>query len=207
MLVVVDNSKDVAVCTPKLIELVATLVRSDCDVVVVKTLQHARELVKAHKGHVEGIIFGGGPLLLSGAVKLKNYSKNVLLAVGLQHVPQLHICFGAQVLASLYGGIVDLMSSENEGWKQCVRTTRRSRIMSDIPTRFSCFVAHHDAITLVPVGFEVVARGPHDEIQALELDDPEHNRYFAAVQFHPEASTGAGQQVLVNFLTICGVSV
>lgn len=204
MLVLVDNSqqREDARFTPKLIKLIKYMV--SCDVLIVKTLQDAREAVIFHADHVRGIIFGGGPLLLSGAVKMNDYSKNVLLTVEFPHIPQLHICFGAQVLASVFGGVVEAMQSGgNRGWKQCTVTNMRSRLLRGLPREFSCCTAHHDVIADAPVNFHVVARGPNGEIQAIERDDEENSCYLAGVQFHPEASKKTGHTILRNFLDKC----
>ncbi len=97
---IVDNSKDLdtAQMTPLLIEFLRGL---DKDVCVIRETQ---EFCKLDLEKLEGIILSGGPLLLSKPTDLFQYSKNIVALVEGHDIPVLGICFGFQVMASVYGG-------------------------------------------------------------------------------------------------------
>ena len=109
MILVVDNSKDLSTAqmTPKLIDF---LVRnSRVPIVVASNQDQVRTCLSIFR--ITGAIMSGGPLLLTERTRVDQYSQNimVLLHAERHRLPVLGICFGMQVMAAAYGGVVTSM--------------------------------------------------------------------------------------------------
>jgi len=111
-------------------------------------------------------------------------------------VPVLGICYGAQLMASRLGGVVERTGSGEYGRTE-LEVLARSGLFRSSPERQSVWMSHGDAIVEAPPGFEVSARSDGSPAAAME----DGARRLAAVQFHPEvAHTERGQELLKRFL-------
>ncbi|MBQ3847748.1 MAG: glutamine-hydrolyzing GMP synthase [Clostridia bacterium] len=143
-----------------------------------------------------GIVFTGGP----NSVYAQNAPSTdpEILSLG---IPLLGICYGAQLIAHLSGGIVKSAESSSEYGKTTVFTSR-SPLFEGIPAESICWMSHTDFISELPEGFKTIARTDKCPVAAMSED----NRKIYAVQFHPEVThTEYGREVLKNFLfNVCG---
>ena len=99
-------------------------------------------------------------------------------------VPVLGVCLGAQVLATVAGGVTRRAVRSEIGWHQ-IRLTRAGAsdpVIGVLPERFEAFEWHHDEF-LLPAAAVSLARNTTC-LQAFRLRD----RPAWGVQFHPEAT-------------------
>ncbi len=148
----------------------------------------------------KGIIFSGGPasVYAPGAPTIEKE----VFELG---IPILGICYGLQLMAHLLGGKVKPGFKKEYGpavLKSKIKN-QRSKILKDLPEEFSVWMSHGDEVVKVPSGFETMAVTetiPHAMIE-------NKNKKIFGIQFHPEViHTQFGQQLLENFLKICGIA-
>jgi len=122
--------------------------------------------------------------------------------------PVLGICLGMQLLAEfssegnvatlgIIPGTIDPMSAENVrlphmGWNT-ITANDGHPLFKDIPDNSYFYFVHSYALT---VGSDTIATSVHGQpfTAAVNRDN------FYGVQFHPERSSAAGQQLIKNFL-------
>ena len=143
-----------------------------------------------------GIIFTGGPNSVYDP-KSPHYDPEIL-NLG---IPVLGICYGAQLMAYMAGGVVSSAEKSSEYGKTIFRA-KASRLFKDVPEESQCWMSHTDFISQVPEGFTTTATTDKCPCAAMEDD----SRKLYSVQFHPEVTHCIyGNQILHNFLfDICG---
>ena len=143
----------------------------------------------------KGIIFTGGPQ----SVYAKNSPKcdKKITELG---IPVLGICYGAQLLACLYGGKVSPASHAGE-YGKVEFTHGDDALFKDVPELSVCWMSHTDSITALPECFTATARTANCPVAAMS-----NGKNIYAVQFHPEVThTEYGKKILGNFLFgVCG---
>lgn len=102
-------------------------------------------------------------------------------------LPHLGVCYGHQVLAEVLGGTVGSMDTFEIGYHE-VRRVGESRLLGDLPERFTVFTTHGDAVTELPPGARPIAENDYSN-HGFELD-----RVFT-VQFHPEYDMRTAEEV------------
>ena len=140
----------------------------------------------------KGIIFTGGP----NSVYLESsphYTPDIL-DLG---VPVLGICYGAQLMAYMRGGVISHAPSSEYGRIEMTVSRPDSLLFKDIPEKSICWMSHTDYISEAPEGFAVSASTADCPCAAME--NKAEGLY--AVQFHPEVThTEYGIKLLNNFL-------
>ena len=144
----------------------------------------------------QGIIFTGGPNSVYDE-RSPHYDP-AILNLG---IPILGICYGAQLMAYMAGGVVNSAASSSEYGKTEVFTDH-SVLFRGFSNHSICWMSHTDYISQVPEGFRVIARTGKCPCAAMA----DERRKLYAVQFHPEVThTQFGKQILYNFLFgVCG---
>jgi len=111
-------------------------------------------------------------------------------------VPVLGICYGAQLMASRLGGVVE-RTGRGEYGRTEVEVCSSAGLFRALPESVSVWMSHADAIVAAPPGFVVAARSSGSPVAAME----DAERRLAAVQFHPEVvHSERGQEILKRFL-------
>ncbi|SHE36414.1 GMP synthase (glutamine-hydrolyzing) [Ferrithrix thermotolerans DSM 19514] len=113
-------------------------------------------------------------------------------------VPILGICYGAQLLARDLGGEV-VRNGVGEYGRTGIRRSlaSTSTLFSSLPTEFSVWMSHFDAITQAPVGATPTSSTAVSKVASFE----DAVKKIAGVQFHPEVTHSEfGKEVLSNFL-------
>lgn len=138
------------------------------------------------------IIISGNPALIcdSGTDFLHDF--DVLRTLEL---PILGICFGHQVIGMLYGAEVTMGKEDRE--------LRRVEILQTKPlfgkiSADSKFQQDHTEEIPLPQGFTRLATSSHCFNEAMMHCE----RPLYGVQFHPETSGEAGEQLFANFLSL-----
>lgn len=145
-----------------------------------------------------GIIFTGGPNSVYDE-RSPHYSPEILDA----GIPVLGICYGAQLIAYMAGGVVKTSGSKSEYGKIDMTRSKDSRLLRNIPEDTSvCWMSHTDYISNTPEGYKVTAVTRDCPCAAMENDE----KRIYAVQFHPEVMhTQYGEEIFKTFLfDICG---
>ena len=145
-----------------------------------------------------GIIFTGGPNSVYDESS-PHYSPEIFDA----GIPVLGICYGAQLIAYMAGGVVKTSGSKSEYGKIDMTRSKDSRLLRNIPEDTSvCWMSHTDYISSPPEGYKVTAVTRDCPCAAMENDE----KKIYAVQFHPEVMhTQYGEEIFKTFLfDICG---
>lgn len=145
-----------------------------------------------------GIIFTGGPNSVYDESS-PHYSPEILDA----GIPVLGICYGAQLIAYMAGGVVKTSGSKSEYGKIDMTRSKDSRLLRNIPEDTSvCWMSHTDYISNTPEGYKVTAVTRDCPCAAMENNE----KKIYAVQFHPEVMhTQYGEEIFKTFLfDICG---
>lgn len=174
-------------------QLIARRVRDNN--VYAEVLPYTTPLEKIRETGYKGIIFTGGPNSVYKA-ESPHYDP-AILKLG---VPVLGICYGAQLITYMAGGVIESAPVSEYGPVEL--HVEQSVLFEDIPPHSSCYMSHTDYISRPPAGYDVTAHTADCPCAAME--DHAHNIY--AVQFHPEVThTEYGRQILRNFLfRVCG---
>lgn len=152
--------------------------------------------IPAIDASVKGIILSGSPC----SVRDKNAPQIDLDGIR-GKLPILGICYGAQYLASKYGGCVDSSLAKEYG-RAMLDVTSLSPLFKGVAAHSQVWMSHGDTISKLPENAEVIASTADVEYAAYHFkSEPTY-----AVQFHPEVfHTAEGSKILANFaLGICG---
>ncbi len=145
---------------------------------------------------VIGVILSGSPFCVGDE---KAFKPDLSKIRG--RVPILGICYGAQLLVDQSGGSVEKSDTREYGRAQLNPAKTDDSLMKSIAANSQVWMSHGDTITKMPANFRTIASTTDVENAAFKIDDEE----TYGVQFHPEvAHTEIGNELLQNFLTICG---
>jgi GMP synthase (glutamine-hydrolysing) len=144
--------------------------------------------------HPRGIILSGGPNSVYDP-KAPTINKAVLT----MDIPVLGICYGLQLMTQLLGGAVEASPTREYG-KATVRLGHESKLFTADQDNSTVWMSHGDHVAAPPKGFHVTARSG---AIICAIEDAELRLF--GLQFHPEVSHSQyGQQILDNFLGLCG---
>lgn len=144
----------------------------------------------------KGVIFTGGPNSVYD--ERSPHFDPAILDAG---IPVLGICYGAQLMAYMAGGVVESAANSSEYGKTEL-SCDKNVLFCGVPETSVCWMSHTDFIKTAPKGFSVIARTQKCPCAAM----CDESRSLFAVQFHPEVThTEYGKQMLSNFIFgVCG---
>ena len=174
-------------------QLVARRVR-ECNVYC-EIYSYNMDIEKIKELNPKGIILTGGPNSCY-ETDSPTYSRE-LFELG---IPVLGLCYGAQLMMHVLGGIVERAKVREYGKTEVSISKADSEIFTGVNTPTVCWMSHFDYISQVAPGFEVTAFTADCPVAAAE------NKDLYAVQFHPEVlHTVEGTKMINNFVKdICG---
>lgn len=148
--------------------------------------------------NLKGIILSGSPFSVNDqnapVIGIKGLIKNL---------PILGICYGAQLAAKTYGGIVEKSSKREYGRAAMKVNDIKDPLLKDVSGKSQVWMSHGDSILELPPKFNVLATTENIPVAAFkhEEDNP-----LYGLQFHPEVyHSTEGKQIIKNFLVnICG---
>lgn len=143
-----------------------------------------------------GVILSGSPC----SVRDADHPEPKLDALNLS-VPVLGICYGAQWLATKFGGQVEASKHREYGRANLV-TINESPLTAGMAAGSQVWMSHGDTITQKPEGVEILASTDSVEVAAYRITGKD----IYAIQFHPEVTHSTdGKALLSNFVrNICG---
>ena len=137
------------------------------------------------------LILSGGPSSVFDKNALKIDPKILEL-----EIPIFGICYGLQLLAHSYGGIVEEKEKGEYGFSELSLDCSHD-IFSKVPSKINAWMSHMDQVTNLPSNWKVIAQSSNEIIAAISNEDSTR----VATQFHPEvAHTEFGKEILRNFL-------
>ena len=158
---------------------------------------HPFNKIPAIDASVRGVILSGSPF----SVRDENAPTPDLSAIK-GKLPLLGVCYGAQFLASAFGGEVQPAPSREYGRAMLTVGDASDALMRGLPARTQVWMSHGDTITSVPDTYRVIASTEDVRYAAFRI---EGERSWG-IQFHPEVYHSTdGITLLRNFVVgICG---
>jgi GMP synthase (glutamine-hydrolysing) len=132
---------------------------------------------------IRGVIIGGG----SGSVKDPDpnheAARNFIRAARERHLPTLGICFGAQLLAHVFGGQASYDPATGErGTFDFELLDATDPLFTGLPSSFPIQCWHHARVVRLPEGAKLLGRSERCPVQAFAFPGEK----IWGVQFHPE---------------------
>lgn len=164
----------------------------------------------AYEPGLKGIILSGSPCSVND-----EKAPDVNVQDFIRHVPVLGICYGAQLTAKRFGGLV-AKSNKREYGRARLNKKKEDLLLKDVAGDSQVWMSHSDTIKELPEGFELLADTESIPVAAFRKADPigttPDSRLpttdfpLYGVQFHPEVyHSTEGKKILRNFLVdICG---
>ena len=145
---------------------------------------------------VKAVILSGSPFSV-----LDEEALQVDLSGLVGKVPVLGICYGAQFIASRYGGQVEKSNSREYGKANLQELDRSDLLLKGIEDNSQVWMSHGDTITRLPEGFEVIAGTESIDVAAFRSSPGRFDFPVYCLQFHPEVThTLQGKEILENFV-------
>lgn len=164
------------------------------------------EIVPFHKNisfdaSLKGIILSGSPSSVN-----ESNAPSIDIPSLIAKVPVLGICYGAQLTAKCFGGLV-AKSNKREYGRAQLRIKKEDAIFKGMNTHSQAWMSHSDSIKTLPEGFEILADTDSIPVAAFRKRGKDTNPLYG-VQFHPEVyHSEQGKTFIKNFLTdICECS-
>lgn len=146
---------------------------------------------------IKGVIISGSPC----SVRDANAPQIDLEGIK-GRLPLLGICYGAQYLASKFGGKVEGSLAREYGRAMLNIVNGESPLLKDVSMHSQVWMSHGDTISAIPDNAEIIAST--DDVVNAAFHFKGEQTY--AVQFHPEVfHSTEGSKMLANFaFGICG---
>ena len=170
-------------------KLIARRVREES--IYSEIFPHSVKLNQIKKIKPAALILSGGPSSVFSDNALK-IDPEILK----QNIPILGICYGLQLLAYTYDGMVEEKKSGEYGLSK-LSIDNSHKIFSNVPNEINTWMSHMDQVTKVPPNWNVIARSSNDIIAAISNEESSR----MGLQFHPEViHTQYGKEILRYFL-------
>ncbi|MEO6452583.1 MAG: glutamine-hydrolyzing GMP synthase [Ginsengibacter sp.] len=150
---------------------------------------------------LKGIILSGSPFSVNEAL-----APSVDIELISKKLPVLGICYGAQLAAKIFGGIVE-KSDKREYGRAALKVIKSNELLYNIAESSQVWMSHSDTIKKLPDGFELLGTTESIPVAAFKGTLPNAHPFYG-VQFHPEVyHSTEGKKVIKNFLIdICRCS-
>jgi GMP synthase (glutamine-hydrolysing) len=163
------------------------------------------EITPYHKDIVfgpelKGVILSGSPF----SVNEKNAPVVDIQTIA-EKLPVLGVCYGAQLTAKLFGGLVE-KSEKREYGRARLEMVKADILLKDVLPQSQVWMSHSDTIKQLPQGFEIL--GTTESIPVAAFMRTSGGKPLYGLQFHPEVyHSTEGKTIIKNFLVaICGCS-
>ncbi len=142
---------------------------------------------------LKGIILSGSPF----SVNDENFPWVDIEKLNNQ-LPILTICYGAQLTAKSYGGVVN-KSNKREYGRANLQIKQEDILFKNVATNSQVWMSHSDSIVQLPQGFQVLATTNDIPVAAFKKASDGNALY--GLQFHPEVYHSTdGKKMITNFL-------
>jgi len=143
-----------------------------------------------------GIILSGGPASVYD--KKAPFPDEKIFSL---NIPILGLCYGLQIIATLFGGKVSRAESREYGFA-ILQVKDRKNIFAGLKIQEKVWMSHGDKVKKIPSGFKIIGKTNNSDFAAIA----DENKKIFGLQFHPEVKhTENGLKIFDNFLKICNV--
>jgi GMP synthase (glutamine-hydrolysing) len=148
---------------------------------------------------IKGIILSGSPYSVNQSNALFADVKTIS-----EKVPVLGVCYGAQMTAMLFGGVV-AKSDKREYGRAKLEILQQDILLQDVSPHSQVWMSHSDTIKELPHGFSLLGKTESIPVAAFKRDS---GIPLYGLQFHPEVYHSTdGKTIIKNFLVnICKCS-
>ena len=145
--------------------------------------------------NIKGVILSGSPC----SVNELNAPSVDIKAIA-DKVPVLGVCYGAQLTAKSFGGLVE-KSDKREYGRANLNLQLSDVFLNDIPTISQVWMSHSDTIKQLPDGFSLLGTTESIPVAAFKSGDKTASHPIYGLQFHPEVyHSTEGKKIISNFL-------
>ncbi len=150
---------------------------------------------------LKGIILSGSPFSVNEA-----QAPMVDVKAMADKWPVLGVCYGAQLTAKTFGGLV-AKSDKREYGRASFNISLSDALLEDVPPSSQAWMSHSDTIKILPEGFELLGTTESIPVAAFKSAKAAAHPIYG-LQFHPEVyHSTEGKKILKNFLVnVCGCS-
>jgi GMP synthase (glutamine-hydrolysing) len=150
---------------------------------------------------LKGVILSGSPFSVNDENGLFIDVKEIN-----EKVPVLGICYGAQLIAKLYGGVVEKSDKREYGRSKLQIKNEADELLKGVKNDSDVWMSHSDTIKKLPDTFSISASTHNIPVAAFDSKDT--NNAIFGLQFHPEVYHSAeGKKIIRNFLVnVCKCS-
>src|SRR5258706_13624329 len=151
---------------------------------------------------LKGIILSGSPFSVN-----EENAPDVDIQAMISKTPVLGVCYGAQLTAKRFGGIV-AKSNKREYGRAILQQIKEDVLLKDISPQSQVWMSHSDTIKELPAGFELLADTESIPVAAFKKSVngttsgsrlTTHDFPLYGVQFHPEVyHSKEGKKILYN---------
>ena len=120
----------------------------------------------AYDATLKGVILSGSPFSVN-----EENAPSVNIASIVSKIPVLGICYGAQLTASQYGGIVE-KSGKREYGRALLQVINPAEILHSVAELSPVWMSHSDTIKQIPGGFDILATTASIPIAAFKSTGP-----------------------------------
>ncbi|CAN5211172.1 glutamine-hydrolyzing GMP synthase [soil metagenome] len=147
---------------------------------------------------IKGVILSGSPFSVNDIDAPSIDVRSII-----NKVPVLGICYGAQLAAKFYGGMVE-KSDKREYGRARLQVIKADDLLADVQSGTDVWMSHSDTITKLPPGFSISGTTASIPVASFSYTDDDLKLY--GLQFHPEVYHSAeGKKIIKNFLVeVCG---
>ncbi|MFZ4770964.1 MAG: glutamine-hydrolyzing GMP synthase [Ferruginibacter sp.] len=164
------------------------------------------EIIPFHKNiewdaSLKGIILSGSPCSVN-----EENAPMVDVKTMAEKCPVLGVCYGAQLTAKIFGGLV-AKSDKREYGRASFNIAENDALLQNLPATSQVWMSHSDTIKQLPEGFELLGTTESIPVAAFKSGKSAANPIYG-LQFHPEVyHSTEGKNIIKNFLVnICGCS-
>jgi len=162
---------------------------------------------------LKGIILSGSPFSVND-----ESAPDANVQAFIKQVPVLGVCYGAQLMAKRFGGMVQ-RSNKREYGRALLHKQKNDVLFHDVMEKSQVWMSHADTILQLPKEFELLATTESIPVAAFKLfqngsrkshvgSQTSEVKPLYGLQFHPEVYHSIeGKKILHNFLVnVCGCS-
>jgi len=128
---------------------------------------------------LKGVILSGSPFSVNDSV-----APSVDIASISKKIPVLGICYGAQLMAKIFGGTVE-KSDKREYGRAKLAVIKNNELLNNISESSQVWMSHSDTIKKLPEGFELLGTTESIPVAAFK-GSPADSHPIYGIQFHPE---------------------
>ncbi len=149
------------------------------------------------KEEIKGVILSGSPCSVRD-----EESPDIDFSRFKGKIPVLGVCYGAQLMAQKFGGMVKPSSTREYGRAIISKQDDNHPLFKNITVNSQVWMSHGDTITDIPESAELIASTDSVKVAGFSF----LNEKTFGIQFHPEVTHSEfGKQLLHNFVVnICG---